>query len=914
MRPNKIAQGASNTQPAKLPAINIPATADPALRQALEAIKERLEVREGARGNPYERVVTLRDLDGLGLSAGSSSYASAAAARLGAGAGDSSPGKSPFSNDEKGDIEKTINALQRDIRNGALYGALGSGIDTKRINSVIEGLKQRVEGVRSELEVAVDGVSRKLSAYAGSETTARTTADSATAKQVSALQAAFDSNVASVLKEQDVLADETRAVARDVTTLTARLNNSDGTGVSIEQRAEAVEDKTDGLRGQYTVKIDVNGYVSGFGLASAAPIDGSPYSEFAVRADRFYIANPTLKTESMPFIVQTTSKVIDGKTIPPGVYIDDAFIGKLSADKIDTRGLVIKDSAGKTILGAGTALDWGLISGANKPQDGATRNVFKGQWLSGMGYTVGDVLLFAGNSWVATISHTSSNANKPPSSATGTSSYWAIYAARGDVGQGMVKGVAFLRSKTTPAAPAASEGSFTNPNPSSASGWSDGVPSGTDPLYMSTRLFTSDGLSPQQNTWTVPQLVSALGKGIRVSFSNNGLNGWSTTPSENSIFMRTETSNDGGITWTPDLNGIVRIKGETGAPGAPGSPGVRGTAFGYASSANDSNFKLSTGFDAKDGDQLLVSNNSGSSVYTRTSGFWVNKTALSINGDAVIAGTLAVNKIADGSKTVSGGIFGLGTGSGSTTVNGITYSGAVYGMGSTGSAVGGLFVSKGGTGMIAASVSDNWPAISAYNQKNFDFTGGQVAAELCTGSYAGRFTSAKAEAYLAYGDYAAYLTGAIGPFTGSHDALIGVEHQVVEGDIVCDDYTYSKKSVTDTIAVVSPSARRNQKNCVGIFTGFLDNHTPVALSHIWFDDEKLRIASMASLGEGQVNVCGENGDLEPGDLITTSSTPGKGAKQDDDVIRSYTVAKCREHVKFSQPNEVKQVACIYLCG
>ena len=440
------------------------------------------------------------------------------------------------------------------------------------------------------------------------------------------------------------------------------------------------------------------------------------------------------------------------------------------------------------------------------------------------------------------------------------------------------------------------------------------MPSGTDPLYMSTRLFTSDGLSPQQNAWTVPQLVSALGKGIRVQFSINGTSGWSTTPSENSVYMRTQTSEDGGITWVTDSNGVVKIKGETGAPGAPGSPGVRGTAFGYASSANDSNFKLSTGFDAKDGDQLLVSNNSGSSIYTRTSGFWVNKTALSINGDAVIAGTLAVNKIADGSKTVSGGIFGLGTGSGSVTVNGTEYSGAVYGMGSTGYAVGGLFVSKGGAGMIAAAVSDNWPAIAAYNQKNFNFTERQTAAELCTGSYAGRFFGEKTEAHLGYGSYAAYLTGALGPFTGSHDALIGVEHHVVEGDIVCDDYTYSKKSVTDTITVVSPSARRNQKNCVGIFTGFLDNHTPVALSHIWFDDEKLRIASMASLGEGQVNVCGENGDLEPGDLITTSSTPGKGAKQDDDVIRSYTVAKCREHVKFSHPNEVKQVACIYLCG
>lgn len=33
----------------------------------LEAIKERLEVREGSRGNPYERAVTLRDLEALGV-------------------------------------------------------------------------------------------------------------------------------------------------------------------------------------------------------------------------------------------------------------------------------------------------------------------------------------------------------------------------------------------------------------------------------------------------------------------------------------------------------------------------------------------------------------------------------------------------------------------------------------------------------------------------------------------------------------------------------------------------------------------------------------------------------------------------------------------------------------------------------
>jgi len=69
-----------------------------------------------------------------------------------------------------------------------------------------------------------------------------------------------------------------------------------------------------------------------------------------------------------------------------------------------------------------------------------------------------------------------------------------------------------------------------------------------------------------------------------------------------------------------------------------------------------------------------------------------------------------------------------------------------------------------------------------------------------------------------------------------------------------------------------------------------------------------------SLGEGLINVCGENGNIEIGDLISSSSIPGKGMKQADDIIRSYTVAKARESVTFSSPTEVKQIACTYHCG
>lgn len=53
----------NNSRPARLPAIPaVPRGVDPAMHQLLEAIKERLEVREGARGNQFERVVTERRL------------------------------------------------------------------------------------------------------------------------------------------------------------------------------------------------------------------------------------------------------------------------------------------------------------------------------------------------------------------------------------------------------------------------------------------------------------------------------------------------------------------------------------------------------------------------------------------------------------------------------------------------------------------------------------------------------------------------------------------------------------------------------------------------------------------------------------------------------------------------------------
>jgi len=191
--------------------------------------------------------------------------------------------------------------------------------------------------------------------------------------------------------------------------------------------------------------------------------------------------------------------------------------------------------------------------------------------------------------------------------------------------------------------------------------------------------------------------------------------------------------------------------------------------------------------------------------------------------------------------------------------------------------------------------------------------------------------------------YDFYAEGAgtnYGPFTGAHDALVPLGTTQEIGDIVCDQGVAVRKNVSNTICFVALSSTPAQGSAVGVVAtaprSLNDGgHIPAALIDFrWnttqpdgtthstdvpcreFSDLRLTHAVIAinALGEGQLNVCGEGGNLQPGDLITTSSTPGKGMRQADDVVRASSVAKCREAVVFEHPAQVKTVACIYLCG
>jgi hypothetical protein len=201
------------------------------------------------------------------------------------------------------------------------------------------------------------------------------------------------------------------------------------------------------------------------------------------------------------------------------------------------------------------------------------------------------------------------------------------------------------------------------------------------------------------------------------------------------------------------------------------------------------------------------------------------------------------------------------------------------------------------------------------------------------------------ETYLNNGSYsvqstlgAIFSAGGYLPFTGVHDGLIEESDGLAVGDIVVDYQVETVLDPSNIVMLYKKSSVTNQKGVIGVClqifdvppsdwneyenTGEVDpitgaplpNPQPIPNPMYYPIPAGQKVIYVNSLGEGTINVTGEGGDIEIGDLIVTSSTPGKGMKQSDDVVRSVTVAKSRQSVTFSSPTDVQTIACIYLGG
>jgi hypothetical protein len=148
---------------------------------------------------------------------------------------------------------------------------------------------------------------------------------------------------------------------------------------ALSTEASTRATQTGELYAKYTVKVDVAGLISGYGLASTAN-NAAPTSSFGVRANAFFVAPPAVASATapttdlydgyvwldtsvvpnvtryrsgaawvlnapvLPFVVQATPTTVNGVAVPAGVYANDLFVKNGTITNAKIANLAVDDA------------------------------------------------------------------------------------------------------------------------------------------------------------------------------------------------------------------------------------------------------------------------------------------------------------------------------------------------------------------------------------------------------------------------------------------------------------------------------------------------------------------------------------------------------------------------------------------
>ncbi|OQS41811.1 host specificity protein J [Chromobacterium haemolyticum] len=211
----------------------------------------------------------------------------------------------------------------------------------RELRAVSDGLKQ--EATDRLLLAAKVGENE---AGLAEEKTVRATAVEALARDVSALKAETGENKAAILGESTVRTSQNKAMAETVSALTSTVSGQTST---IKEVSRVV----DGVLAEKVVKVTAGGKIAGFGLRA-----DEHGSAFDILADRFAISLPDGSGSRQVFVLGSVNGRpalgLAGDLLIDGSLSGNALIGKsVTADKIDGKGLELKDAAGNVIVGLG---------------------------------------------------------------------------------------------------------------------------------------------------------------------------------------------------------------------------------------------------------------------------------------------------------------------------------------------------------------------------------------------------------------------------------------------------------------------------------------------------------------------------------------------------------------------------------
>lgn len=255
---------------------------DENVRQVLRAVVDGWHVRNGSTGKGDAAFVTRAEVDGLASLKAKQAVQNMGGLRL-----------------DPGDISRAMADLHTQVFDSQLFRDLEARVDLidkpggifDRLGAtelvLTSEIQQRIQG-DTALSTSINALGTRIGNSEAAllvETNQRVNADNALQSTISTQYASVNSNLA---LQQSAINTNANNVAALTTTLNQIQAQVGQNSAAIAQEAEVRANADGDLYAQWTLRVDVNGRVSGFGLASTDTV-----SDFIVRADRFSIVSPT---------------------------------------------------------------------------------------------------------------------------------------------------------------------------------------------------------------------------------------------------------------------------------------------------------------------------------------------------------------------------------------------------------------------------------------------------------------------------------------------------------------------------------------------------------------------------------------------------------------------------------------------
>ena len=254
---------------------------------------------------------------------------------------------------------------------------------------------------------------------------------------------------------------------------------------------------------------------------------------------------------------------------------------------------------------------------------------------------------------------------------------------------------------------------------------------------------------------------------------------------------------------------------------------------------------------------------------------------------------------------------------------------------STNTCTAGLFV-EGGTMSAICSHTIGDKGLIVCHEPNSGGDAGIWNETSTTAAY-GIYTKGGVKGVMSCGSDQDFYAGGSGvvyatsytPFTGSHiTKIVNDDLSIEKGQVVSIADTIQTNDFSNTLPVVEVSSKACDPAALGVFVKYKDYSNMENEDNWAFKDYDMRISGIINaVGEGNMLVTDEGGDIAIGDFLTTSNRPGLAMRQNDDngnrdsLHRNYTLAKATMSVNWNdvEVNEnlgykAKLISVIYLAG